>query len=479
MNIRFHNLGKIKETELDLKPMTVIIGPNNSNKTYVAYSVYGLWQTFMETDLTASEFPLQLAPDGSMSIKLEALQKAFETEISDNVTNFSSELESFYQDSSGSLFSHTRYEIMMSQQEFRALLEPLSGTSLTVYGKGDMQVSLEESSLVLSLPGKTAQSVSNSQNFYSHDTWLFEATIALNISLRRHLFGRPYLLPAERNAFVITYKVLANRRLKLMLDAQRRLFSSRETSKRQLDLLREVGEVRYPQPIEDFLELLFEIETEANPSSQTGMGELAADIEQNIQNGNKLNFRQTALGGQEIMVDVGNGLNIDLYNASSSIKQLAPLLLYLRYRAAKGDLLIIDEPEMNLHPESQAKLLEVLAMLVNQGVYVLLTTHSPYIMSHLNNLAQTEEVSAAAKKRQAKSLYLGDSAALLDIDQISAYEMADNQLHSLKDPDYGIRWDTLSDVSGELQQKFFQIYEEGHTPERAKTTRKPAKTPSK
>ena len=208
------------------------------------------------------------------------------------------------------------------------------------------------------------------------------------------------------------------------------------------------------------------------------MGKLASDIEQSIQNGNKINFRQTALGGQEIIVDVGNGLNIDLYNASSSIKQLAPLLLYLRYRATKGDLLIIDEPEMNLHPESQAKLLEVLAMLVNQGVYVLLTTHSPYIMAHLNNLAQAAEVSPAAKRKQAKSLYLGDAAALLDMNQVSAYEMRDNQLHSLKDPDFGIRWDTLSDVSGDLQQKYFQIYEEGHKQERAKTTRKSAKTPS-
>lgn len=479
MNIRFYNLGKIKETELDLKPMTVIIGPNNSNKTYIAYSIYGLWQTIMEADLRVSEFPFQLAPDESMSIKLDALQKAFEQEINNDATVFSSELEGFYQDSSGSLFSRTRYEIMMSPQEFRALLELLSGTSLTVYGKGDLQISLEESSLVLSLPEKRVQITGNNQDFYSHDTWRFEASIALNISLRRHLFGRPYLLPAERNAFVITYKVLANRRLKLMLDAQRRLFSSRQTSERQIDLLKEAGEVRYPQPIEDFLDLLFEIETEANPSSQTGMGKLAADIENNIQNGNKINFRQTALGGQEIMVDVGNGLNIDLYNASSSIKQLAPLLLYLRYRAAKGDLLIIDEPEMNLHPESQAKLLEVLAMLVNQGVYVLLTTHSPYILSHLNNLAQTEEVSAAAKKRQAKSLYLNDSAALLSMDQISAYEMRDNQLHSLKDPDYGIRWDTLSDVSGDLQRKFFQIYEEGHKQERAKSTRKPAKASSK
>lgn len=65
------------------------------------------------------------------------------------------------------------------------------------------------------------------------------------------------------------------------------------------------------------------------------------------------------------------GLKIDLYNASSSIKQIAPLLLYLRYRAAPNQTLIIDEPEMNLHPEGQAKLLEALGMLVNLGVRVL------------------------------------------------------------------------------------------------------------
>jgi len=44
MLIKFNNLGKIKETELDLRPLTIIIGPNNSNKTYIAYSVYALWE---------------------------------------------------------------------------------------------------------------------------------------------------------------------------------------------------------------------------------------------------------------------------------------------------------------------------------------------------------------------------------------------------------------------------------------------------
>jgi hypothetical protein len=46
-------------------------------------------------------------------------------------------------------------------------------------------------------------------------------------------------------------------------------------------------------------------------------------------------------------------------------------------------------------------------------------------------------------------------------EDVSAYEMKDNKLVSLKDDEYGIRWDTLSDVSVDVQQKYFEIFESG------------------
>jgi hypothetical protein len=275
------------------------------------------------------------------------------------------------------------------------------------------------------------------------------------------LLPSPLLLPAERNAFIITYKMLANRRYKILKDAQRELFTKRSITKRQLDLLREQGEVRYPRPVEDFLDFLTDVELSSGPlpSDKNPFQMLADAVEQKIQHGNKTRFRQTRFGGQEIKVDVKRSLSIDLYNASSSIKQLASFLLYLRYRAAPNDFLIIDEPEMGLHPESQARVLEALAILVNLGVRVLVTTHSPYIMAHLNNLVHGDVEHHKRLKAQAPVLYLGDERAFLSMDRISAYEMVDGELRSLKDPEYGVRWDTLSDVSVELQQKFFAIDE--------------------
>jgi type II secretory pathway component HofQ len=43
---------------------------------------------------------------------------------------------------------------------------------------------------------------------------------------------------------------------------------------------------------------------------------------------------------------------------------------------------------------------------------------------------------------------------------VSAYEARGGTLHDLKDKDFGIRWDTLSDVSTDLQQRFFAIREQ-------------------
>ncbi|AGP38575.1 hypothetical protein BE04_08570 [Sorangium cellulosum] len=459
MKITFSNLGTIKKTELDLRPLTVIIGPNNSNKTYVAYSLYGLWQAQIEgtTVSDVSDLVPWKRSAAELYFRIDSRLTARVNEyLQDVAVLFREEMSSFFQDSSGKLFSRSRVEVELTQNDLDAAFEK-------VIAKVRIgSVSKRGEKVLLSAPPPKGQTGATGRSGFSLEG---RAALLLSRALR-FLFQKPLLLPAERNAFIMTYKMLASRRYNVLRDAQRSLLGKRHVSKRQLDLLREQGDIRYPKPVEDFLDFLTDIElSEAEDSDDAAAREpfraLAADIEESIQNKNKTRFRRTALGGREIQIDVRKGLSIDLYNASSSIKQLTPLLLYLRYRAKPNDFLIIDEPEMNLHPESQAKLLEILGILVNLGVHVLLTTHSPYFMSHLNNLAAGDTSDPEVLKRQAASLYLGDPRAFVPMDKVSAYEMRDNELRSLKDEDYGIRWDTLSDVSSALQQKYFEISETG------------------
>jgi predicted ATPase len=71
---------------------------------------------------------------------------------------------------------------------------------------------------------------------------------------------------------------------------------------------------------------------------------------------------------------------------ASIIKTLSSLVVYLKHRAKDNDLIIIDEPEINLHPENQIILTRIFARLANKGFRLLISTHSDYIVRELNNL---------------------------------------------------------------------------------------------
>jgi AAA domain, putative AbiEii toxin, Type IV TA system len=454
-NLTFRNLGPVHEAKLKLRPLTVIIGSNNTGKTYLAYATYALFKealpgvlfravTFSGTEPSAKSFAVY----GSEIVR--SLQRT--------VRLSPASLTEVFQDTSGQLF-----------REVRASIEVLDLDA-------DKIVNIAEKEW----HGKELEE----RNNYALRARL---SVAFEAALQGVLL-RPLLLPAERNAFVITYKMLANRRYRMLREGVRGLGGAR-VDQRQFLLLREQGDIRYPTPIEDFLDFL--TDAELSPKGVTSgsavqkldmklgllglplpsepltgtlksskFERLASQLEQGVQGGLELFYHPTELGGRELRVRLDEKRSLDLYNASSSIKQLAPLLLYLRHRSAEGDLLVIDEPEMNLHPEGQARLLEVLAMLANLGVYVLVTTHSPYILAHLNNLTASTTKLMSVRLRQAEHLYLRDRRAFLRSDQVSAYEAGNGTLRDLHDADFGIRWDTLSDVSTELQQKYFAIREE-------------------
>lgn len=449
MKITFLNLGTIKKTELDLRPLTVIIGPNNTSKTYVAYSVYGLWKAFRKPSGFAKNFIKPKRTEGALSyIGDERLTNSVENYLDQLGDDFRSELTSYFQDTSDKLFSSTSFRVAVAPDEVLSAAERAAVvTSETAGGR------------ILTVNNGVQFSTSMlSEEEISDVCGLFP------LFFMDELFQKPYLMPAERNAFIITYKMLATRRFRMLRDTQRAIMQRHRFDERQLELLREQGDIRYPTPIEDFLDFLTDVELSHHANGnqkEDPIAALARLIEDNIQSRHATRFAPTSLGGHEIKVDINKDLSIDLYNASSSIKQLAPLLLYLRHRAQPNDLLIIDEPEMNLHPESQAKLLEALGILVNLGVHVLLTTHSPYFMAHLNNIVGGNMKSPRVRKKQAEALYLSDERAFLPMDKVSAYEMKDGKLCSLKDEDFGIRWDTLSDVSADIQQRFFTIQEAG------------------
>ena len=82
----------------------------------------------------------------------------------------------------------------------------------------------------------------------------------------------------------------------------------------------------------------------------------------------------------------GRKRDIHLRHASSSVSELAPIVIFMRhYLEPPGDIFIVEEPESHLHPAAQRKIASVLAGLVKSGVYVVVTTHSDMILEQLSN----------------------------------------------------------------------------------------------
>ncbi len=89
---------------------------------------------------------------------------------------------------------------------------------------------------------------------------------------------------------------------------------------------------------------------------------------------------------------------LPLMNASSMVSELAPVVLYLRHVVEPGDLLIIEEPESHLHPAMQVEFIRTLAEAVRAGIRVIITTHSEWVLEEVANLVALSRLPEARRK---------------------------------------------------------------------------------
>lgn len=92
-------------------------------------------------------------------------------------------------------------------------------------------------------------------------------------------------------------------------------------------------------------------------------------------------------------------LQLPLYRSSSMVSEIAPLVLYLRYIISPKSRLIIEEPESHLHPGAQRKLAKVLVRLVNREIGVIITSHSDFLLSQIQNLVRMSQITSEDLKK--------------------------------------------------------------------------------
>ncbi len=171
-------------------------------------------------------------------------------------------------------------------------------------------------------------------------------------------------------------------------------------------------------------------------------------------------------GGDEVLI---NKEKVLLSAASSGIQSLIPLLLVVDYEINKSQTdfkyskaLIVEEPELNLFPIKQKKLINYIVKGVNTTKYkVIITTHSPYILSSLDTLMLAKNTFNEHPDLREEINFIVPEDKWLDYDDISVYEVRnDGKVYSIKNEEFrSIDTNAIDKVSDIISEEFDKLTE--------------------
>ena len=427
LRVAITNLGPIVDADIDLRPMTVFVGPSNTGKSYLAMALYSLhqsisnnmaylaekmqyWQTsHMHALYNDAEFLTQLM-NWTDSVSLgaissntysttpilvpDAIANSFRPVLRERTLLGHIVLEEikrcFGIDEVGTLKRHR------SRATATVALKRQPGPEAESFeheftlsnGLVSPTVSIPESLPLYLYPTgpewyRRLNRLSQMAGLFprSHDVWDSFAIHDIFISLLdANAFGplhlQAYYLPAGRAGIMHVHGLAVS----AVIERASRVGLQRE---RPSPFLSGV--------LSDFLRTLIAI---ANAPAESDP-ELAREIEEDLLGGSLHVERPTTDYPLFTYLPQGwrAGTAMPLMRASSMVSELAPVFLYLRRLLNVGDVLIIEEPESHLHPAMQVEFIRLLARVVKTGVRVIITTHSEWVLEELANLIRLSDVS--------------------------------------------------------------------------------------
>ena len=392
VEISVRNFGPITAADLDLRPLTVFVGPSNTGKTYLSTLIYALHGNFAGF----SEFPLMnyvTTPLGTRVLRsgFSVNDESFMAELQEVHEKLNRKGEAFKFSDLTKTVRDAAQEMFKNSEHFSTELKRCfdldSVSELIQLGRGEgneMTVSLKVSAenqalwyfnMRCSKSEVTADGGINKEMVLPHEdrerlkeTFTHEDLLELFLGESK-ITRRRYYLPAARSNIMQSYRVIASSLVTRTTHAGLGSYSEFPT---------------FSGVIADFMQQIILYEERERPDN--GINQIADELDlkvlagQIITNPSPTGYPEFCYRSQE--TEEG----IRLTRSSSMVSELAPLALFIRGLIRPGDTLIIEEPEAHLHPAAQPKIAVTLASLVRVGVRVVVTTHSDWMLQAIGNL---------------------------------------------------------------------------------------------
>ena len=460
LTISVKNFGPIAEGSVDLKPLTIFVGPSNTGKSYMATAVYAVMRGFQRRYQVPYTFQAtRMPPEGENSeaeeLKFDQFPKAVSESVISDVHHLIlglkegalSELTANYGEKLPFLrrtAEATDFQINISRINPNLQLDIRLGNDDASSIQFDISAisSSREGIDILSFD-ETSKDLFTGQEYTINALRIHQQGIRnwLLYSASSQVFSEfpphTFYLPAARSGVLQAHKVIA----------------SSLVSQSYRVGIEPMNIPPLPGITANFLSALIGIDArKAEEDSSAEFHGAIQYIEDEVLKGLVGLDQSGGLPFPDIVYyQDSTGSHPERYHiqeTSSMVSELAPLILFLKYLVRPGDLLILEEPESHLHPSGQRQLARGIVRLVNAGVQVLITTHSDIIISQINNLLALNQ---ASPELIADGEF--EPEDFLREDQVSAYlfqnskELGGSTVKRLEiDSDTGIDEDEFADV---------------------------------
>lgn len=436
MKIKLSNLGPIVTGEFDLTELTVICGHNNTGKTYATYALFGFlafWNEGYEIPIK-KELYEEIYDDGNVTIDLKPFLKA-RNEILEQAGNHYKKFLPTIFASNEENFSDSSFHIELDEPETCPLPEykkSLGSTKNEIFnlikkeGSTDLEVTL-----LMELSGK---------DLHDHPVDQIIGAAVKEI-LFSHLLPVPFIASAERTGAAIFKKHLNF--------ARNNLLEQMNTIEREVDTFRVMQDSasEYAVPVRrdvDFNRNLDSVSKQKSEIVETNPDII--DLFAKIIGGRYVLNKQSEL---QFIPNSNKRAKLSMDESSSTVRSMLDIGFYIHHVAKKTDILMIDEPELNLHPENQ----RLFALLINRlrrfGIRVFLTTHSDYIIKEFNTLIMLKKDLPHVESIRKMAEYSEND--ILDYKKVSVY-IAETDLRTLPGAKNRKRVPTLNKIEVDEDQ---------------------------